>query len=70
MLMNSKELKNIQAVSEALGSAFEMAYNGQGIDSKHTQELLESYKSVRRLLPHEADGRRSGSYQAWETTQG
>jgi hypothetical protein len=70
MGMNSNEITTIQAVSESLGDAFQAAYNGQGIDQKQTQELLESYKSVRRLLPHEDDGKRHGSYDAFRSTQG
>ena len=67
---NSRNAK-IQGLSVQVGELFADMYRDVGADS---QEALEAYKSLRRLLPRESDwmsdARHVGATAAHKATQG
>ena len=69
--MNKRELHN---ESLKLATKYAELYTSDTLDPGHVdrvEEALEAYKAARRKLPRNGDnGRRYGSTEAWEHTQG
>ena len=70
---NQQDAK-IQGLSIQVGELFADLYKRHGEDSKQSLEALESYKSLRRLLPRETsfdgESRHIGATAAHKATQG
>ena len=70
---NTKNAK-IQGLSVQVGELFANLYQKHGEDSTETQNALEAYKSLRRLLPRQLNlygqNRHIGSVAAHNATQG
>jgi len=70
---NTQQAK-IQGLSVQVGELFADLYKTHGEDSQQSLEALESYKSLRRLLPRETSwdnsGRHIGATAAHKATQG
>ena len=63
----------IQGLSVQIGELFADIYKSHGNDSWATNNALEAYKSLRRLLPREDNGygeRHIGATAAHKATQG
>jgi hypothetical protein len=70
-LANDKKDAKIHGLSVQVGELFADIYKSHGSDSWATNNALEAYKSLRRLLPHDGSGyRRIGSKAAHAATQG
>ena len=70
---NQQQAK-IQGLSVQVGELFSDLYKKHGEDSTQSLEALESYKSLRRLLPREnkydGESRHIGATAAHKATQG
>ena len=70
---NQQQAK-IQGLSVQVGELFSDLYRKHGEDSQQSLEALESYKSLRRLLPREnkydGESRHIGATAAHKATQG
>jgi len=60
----------IQGLSIQVGELYAQLYRDPSITPEIVDDALEAYKSLRRLLPTEFDGRHEGHGEAYNSTNG
>lgn len=60
----------IQGLSIQVGELYAQLYRDNTSSPGLVDEALEAYKSLRRLLPTEFDGRHEGHYEGYNSTNG